>query len=173
MIAVGVPEIAPVEVSKDKPAGSVGVTDQEVIAPPLAVGVAVVMVTSFVNEKGLPLKATDAGAASLTTMVTVVVALPPVLVAVTVYAAEDVITVGVPEISPVEVSKMRPVGRLGETCQVTTSPPLEVGVDAVMAMSLVRVNGLPLYAIDEGVTSLTTKVTVVETLPPVFVAVIV
>lgn len=84
MISVGVPEIAPVEVSKDKPAGSVGVIAHEVIAPPLAVGVAVVMVTSFVSENGFPLKATDAGAASLTTMVTVVVALPPVLVAVTV-----------------------------------------------------------------------------------------
>jgi len=84
VIVVGVPEIAPVEESKDKPAGSVGVCDEGVITPPLAVGVAGVRVTSFVNENGFPLKATDEGAASLTTMVTVVVALPPVLVAVTV-----------------------------------------------------------------------------------------
>ena len=83
------------------------------------------------------------------------------------------IAVGVPEISPVEVSKKRPAGRFAEIPQVTTSPPLAVGVDAVIAMSLVRVNGFPLYAIDEGMTSLTTTVTVVEELPPVFVAVIV
>ena len=83
------------------------------------------------------------------------------------------IAVGVPEISPVEVSKKRPAGRFAEIPQVTTSPPLAVGVDAVIAMSLVSVNGFPLYAIDEGMTSLTTTVTVVEELPPVFVAVIV
>ena len=52
----------------------------------------------------------EEGAASLTTMVIVAVALPPVLVAVTVYAAEDVIVVGVPEIVPVEASKDRPAG---------------------------------------------------------------
>jgi hypothetical protein len=47
--AVGVPLIAPVEESRDKPAGSEGVTDQEVTAPPLAVGVTAVMATSFVK----------------------------------------------------------------------------------------------------------------------------
>jgi len=71
------------------------------------------------------------------------------------------------------VSKRRPAGRLGEICQVTTSPPLDVGVDAVIAMSLVKVNGFPLYAMDEGMTSLTIIVTVAVSLPPVFVAVIV
>jgi len=84
LISVGVPEIAPVEVSKDKPAGSVGVIAHEVIAPPLAVGVAVVMVTSFVSENGLPLKATDADTASLTTIITIIIALPPILVAITI-----------------------------------------------------------------------------------------
>jgi len=34
--AVGVPLIAPVEESKDNPAGSDGETDQEVIGPPLS-----------------------------------------------------------------------------------------------------------------------------------------
>ena len=48
--AVGVPLIAPVEESKDKPAGSDGETDQEVIVPPLEVGVAVVIAVPFVNE---------------------------------------------------------------------------------------------------------------------------
>tara|TARA_B100000035_G_scaffold205941_1_gene176095 strand:- start:2519 stop:2683 length:165 start_codon:yes stop_codon:yes gene_type:complete len=54
-MAVGVPEIAPVEVSSERPAGSVGETDHNVTVPPLTDGVAVVMVTPFVNVNGLPL----------------------------------------------------------------------------------------------------------------------
>ena len=41
--AVGVPLIAPVEESKDRPAGSDGETDHEVIVPPFTVGVVVVI----------------------------------------------------------------------------------------------------------------------------------
>ena len=53
--AVGVPEISPVEVSKASPAGRDGENDQEVTAPPLAVGVAFVIAVPFVsvNELGL------------------------------------------------------------------------------------------------------------------------
>ena len=53
--AVGVPLRAPVEVSKERPAGSVGVIDQEVTAPPLEVGETDVMATPFVrvHELGL------------------------------------------------------------------------------------------------------------------------
>ena len=42
------------------------------------------------------------GATSFTIMVTLAVSLPPVLLAVMVYEADDVMAVGVPEISPVE-----------------------------------------------------------------------
>ena len=51
----GVPLSAPVEVSKERPAGSVGVIDQEVTAPPLEVGETEVMTTPFVrvHELGL------------------------------------------------------------------------------------------------------------------------
>jgi hypothetical protein len=54
-MAVGVPDIAPVVASKDKPAGSDGDTDQEVIVPPLTVGVTVVIAVPLVsvNELGL------------------------------------------------------------------------------------------------------------------------
>jgi len=45
--------MAPVDESKDKPAGSEGETDQDVIVPPLEVGVAVVMAVPFVREKEL------------------------------------------------------------------------------------------------------------------------
>jgi hypothetical protein len=50
VIAVGVPEIVPVERSKDRPAGSVGEIDQETTAPPLAVGVTAVIAESLLNE---------------------------------------------------------------------------------------------------------------------------
>ena len=52
--------------------------------------------------------------------------------------------VGVPEMTPVEVSRDRPAGREGETDQDTTVPPFEVGVAAVIAESFVSVNGVPL-----------------------------
>ena len=52
---------------------------------------------------------------SLTTMVTLAVSVPPVLVAVIVYDAEDVTAVGVPLIEPVEASRDKPAGRDGDT----------------------------------------------------------
>ena len=47
--AVGVPEIAPVEVSRDNPAGSDGDTEYETTAPPVDVTVSVVMAVPFVR----------------------------------------------------------------------------------------------------------------------------
>ena len=55
MTAVGVPLIAPVDESKDKPAGSDGETDQEVIVPPFTVGVTVVIAVPLVRENELGL----------------------------------------------------------------------------------------------------------------------
>ena len=43
-VAVGVPEILPVEVSNVKPAGNVALIDQLVANPPVLVGVSVVIV---------------------------------------------------------------------------------------------------------------------------------
>jgi hypothetical protein len=48
-------------------------------------------------------------------MVTSAVVLPPVLVTVTVYVAEEVTAVGVPLISPVDVLSERPAGSEGDT----------------------------------------------------------
>ena len=79
-----------------------------------------------------------------TLIVNVAVALPPVLVAVTVYVAEEDNAVGVPEIVPVDVEKASPVGRDGVIAHVTTAPPLEVGVAADIAWSLVKVSELGL-----------------------------
>ena len=55
MIAVGVPLSAPVDESKDKPAGREGVIDQDVIAPPLFEGVTVVIAVSSVSYTHLTL----------------------------------------------------------------------------------------------------------------------
>ena len=53
--AVGVPLMAPVDVSKVRPDGSVGEMDHEDTGPPLALGVTVVIATPFakVSELGL------------------------------------------------------------------------------------------------------------------------
>ena len=55
MIAVGVPVMAPVAVSSDNPDGSEGETDHEVTAPPVDVGVTVVMAVPLVRVRELGL----------------------------------------------------------------------------------------------------------------------
>ena len=77
------------------------------------------------------------GWTSLTTIVTDAVSVPPVLVAVTVYTAEDVTVVGVPEIAPVVLDRVRPAGSEGDTDQEVTVPPVEVGETVVIAVPLV------------------------------------
>ena len=67
----------------------------------------------------------------------VVVALPPVLVAVIVYVVTVESTVGVPLISPVDESMFKPVGNPGLIDHVTTGPPATVGIPVVIAESLV------------------------------------
>ena len=76
-------------------------------------------------------------------IVTVVETLPPVLVALTVYVVVALTTVGVPDISPVAVSKTRPAGSAGVIVQDTTGPPVVVGVSACIAVLLVNVYGVP------------------------------
>ena len=137
--AVGFPLMAPVEESRDKPAGSDGETDQEVMAPPLVVGVNVVMAVPFSKVREFELYEID-GATSLTMMVMLAVSVPPVLFAVIVYEAEEVIVVGVPYIIPVEVLRNKPAGSDGETDQPVIVPPFAVGVTVVICVPLVRVN---------------------------------
>ena len=55
------------------------------------------------------------GGTSLTTIVMLAVPVPPVLVAVMVYEAEDVTAVGVPLMAPVVVSRDNPAGSDGDT----------------------------------------------------------
>ncbi len=49
MTAVGVPLMAPVEVSSERPAGSDGETEYETTVPPVEVTVSVVMAVPLVN----------------------------------------------------------------------------------------------------------------------------
>ncbi len=83
MTAVGVPLMTPVEESMASPEGRDGETDQPVTVPPVDVGVAVVIAVPFVSVNEFGLYETF-GVTSLTTIVTVAVSLPPVLLAVTV-----------------------------------------------------------------------------------------
>lgn len=75
----------------------------------------------------------------MTSMVTVVVPVPPALFAETVYVVVEVTAVGVPLIAPVEESIFKPAGSDGEIVQEVTAPPLAVGVTVVMATSFVKV----------------------------------
>ena len=75
-------------------------------------------------------------------------------------------TLGVPLISPVDVSKFRPDGRFGEIDQVTTGPPVDDGVTDVIAESLVSTNVLGLYEIEDGATSFTVITILVFAEPP-------
>ena len=82
--AVGVPLISPVEVLKERPAGKAGVIDHEATGPPLAVGTTGVMLVPFSAVRELGLNVMPDGGATSTSTVMVAVALPPVLLAVTV-----------------------------------------------------------------------------------------
>ena len=106
----------------------------------------------------------------MTTMVMLAVSLPPVLLAVIVYAADEATAVGFPLIAPVEESRARPAGRDGETDQEVIAPPLVVGVNVVMAVPFSNVREVELYDI-VGATSLTTMVNDAVSVPPVLVAV--
>ena len=80
----------------------------------------------------------------MTTMVTLAVSVPPVLVAVMVYDAEEVTAVGVPLMSPVEVSSDKPAGRDGDTEYEVTVPPVDVGEMVVMAVPFSKVRSFEL-----------------------------
>jgi hypothetical protein len=168
---IGVPEIVPLAELIIKPDGSAGEIDHCVTVPPLFDGVTAFIAVPLLSEKKLGLYVIDEGATSFTCIVTIAVSLPPLFVAVMVYAVEAETTLDVPLISPVELSNVRPAGSVGVIPQVSTGPPVEVGViDEGIAKPICRVTELVLYEIT-GVASLTSIVTIVVTLPPELVAV--
>ncbi len=81
-----------------------------------------------------PLGATTA---ALTVMLTPPVVLPAEFVAVTAYVAVAATVLGVPEITPVEVLRLRPGGREGDTEYETTALPELDGVLGAIALPTV------------------------------------
>ena len=145
LVTVGVPDIVPVVLSIDRPAGSAGVIDHESTAPPVPEdGVAAVIAESFASVMKVGLYATDDGAISLTWMVKVAVPVPPALVAVTVYDVDEDTADGVPPTAPVELLNVNPAGSAGEIDHEATGPPLEVGDTVLIGTPLTRVNELVL-----------------------------
>src|SRR5262249_20370509 len=113
--------ITPDTGSRLRPAGSGGLTqDDEMVPPPLlrALGWMAVLTVYWV---GVVAYANAVGAGSRTAIATVQLALPPELVAVMVYAAAGLTTVGVPLMIPEAGSSARPPGSAGDTVQATTA----------------------------------------------------
>tara|TARA_B100001113_G_scaffold301901_1_gene261098 strand:+ start:586 stop:813 length:228 start_codon:yes stop_codon:yes gene_type:complete len=72
------------------------------------------------------------------------VSLPPVLPAVIVYTADEVTAVGFPLMAPVEESRDKPGGSVGETDHVVIAPPLMVGVNVFIAVPFSNVREVEL-----------------------------
>ena len=116
----------------------------------------------------------DDGGISSTSMVMVVVSLPPLLTAVTLYVVKALIIVGVPQIVPLLVPNDMPFGKEGEIDQLVTGSPFAVGVtELVIAVPMVKVNEFGVYVIEDGGASLTKISTLVVVCPPELIAVIV
>ena len=78
-----------------------------------------------------------------------------------------------PLITPVEESMLKPAGSAGEISQRVIVPPSELGEAGLIPVPLVSTSELGLYSTSDGITSLTSRVIVVLSAPPVLVAVIV
>ena len=112
--AVGVPFISPVWSLITKPSGKAGEMVYVVISPPVVVGVRVVIPVPTEYVFGVVYERV-AGTTSFTFISSVAVAVPPVLVDVTVKLVFGVTIVGVPLIIPVVALIANPFGKTGET----------------------------------------------------------
>ena len=108
----GVPEISPVVAFNINPAGSDGLTAKLIRGEPILVGLIVAIVVPIVNTLGVVYAKPD-GALSLTKIVKVVLTLPLLFVALTVYVVNSETANGVPLITPVAVLKVNPTGNEG------------------------------------------------------------
>jgi hypothetical protein len=111
---VGMPLMLPSLALRVSPAGSAGATLQFTTAPPLALG-GVVCAGILAEKPYAGLSYAMEGAMSLTTIDMLAVALPPLFCAVTVNAVLAARAVGVPEMTPVVASMLRPAGSAGLT----------------------------------------------------------
>ena len=84
-------------------------------------------------------------------------------IAVIVYVAEDVTAVGVPEMVPVAVSKVRPAGRVPVRVYVALLP---ASAERVVVIGVITVFTAPVVVVTEGaIAGLVIKVDVVKELP--------
>src|SRR5690606_8178039 len=134
----GVPEMIPVAVSNTSPFGNVGEMLNESIFP-VIVGSSGVIAVPTVNTFGVLYEST-VGATSFTVMTIPNETDPPVLDAVTVYVAVVVTVAGVPEITPVVVFNVRPLGSAGDTLNSSAVPWMN-GTSGVIAVPTVNVFG--------------------------------
>lgn len=112
---VGVPQMVPLLVPKDKPLGKAGLMAHDTNSPePVMVGESgrSLLAVLLVKSKSFGEYAI-VGTSSLTSMVMVVVSTPPLFLTVIVYVVLVDNSVGVPEISPVLISKLNPAGKAG------------------------------------------------------------
>lgn len=132
---MGVPLIRPLELLIDKPVGSEGVTDQEVAAPPVFDGRTATIAEFSVRLSVDEVYEISGGASEATTLSeTVVVSLPALLFAVTVYVVCDEVADGVPDICPVDELKDKPAGRDGLIDQDVAGEPAFDGNIGVIAV---------------------------------------
>lgn len=117
------------------PDGTAGDTVHDVAAPPAFEGVSVAIAEFTVPliEAGEYEIDGALGEAADTAIVTLKLDEPVALVAVTVYELDADVVVGVPEMIPVLVEKLNPVGTDGEIDQLATAPPEFVGLKEVIA----------------------------------------
>ena len=167
---VGVPLISPVDESMFSPVGRLGEIDHVATGPPVELGV-MVLICRLICVVSVVVPYPITGTASFTSIVTIVEALPPVLLAVTVYAVDGVIAVGVPVMAPVEADNESPVGSDGDIVQVVTVPPLYVGIAVCISEPLDKDKELGAYSSSDGATSFTVMLTKAVSVPPAFVAV--
>ena len=110
--AVGVPEIVPSVVSKDKLLAIVGAIEYKSATPPVFVA----LISTYIPTTAVTVAGKNAifGAAGLTVMLRVAESLLVTLLAVIVYTCSVAVALGVPEIVPVLVAKERPSLSSGE-----------------------------------------------------------
>ena len=95
-----------------------------IAVPPVVSGNRSTVSFNHTKSRGIWLYTIDATGASLTVIVRIDIAPPPVLFAQTMCDVSDCSSVGVPEILPVEALRCNPSGKGGSTSNDVGSPPM-------------------------------------------------
>ena len=106
---------------KLRPAGKAGQTEVSAMRPP--VSAVLMLMSSFLMRICEPLLKAMTGVGSFTVRNTMDVFEPTMFSALTVNCVEVMLVVGVPQKSPVEVSKVMPVGKVLSMLQVRLAAP--------------------------------------------------